>query len=906
MEAKASSGHATARRVWSFGRCEFDESRWTLTVDGAPVDIEGKPLDILLELLGHAGEVVTKGELMESVWPGVTVAEGSLTTAMSKLRRAIGDTADQVIVTVPRIGYRLAGPVSVRLVESADPEPSPFAAGMALPRRPHWRFSERLGLTRSSEVWRIEHDKTREARVVKYARDADGLRALKREVTLSRLMREALGPRPDLVPIIEWDFSAHPHHLESAWGGPDLPHWVERRGGATAIPLATRLELVASVATTVAAAHELAILHKDLKPANILVEDLSGGGVQAKVVDFGSAALTDPEQLDAMGITRTGVFAGEGPESARSGTLIWMAPELLAGGAATTASDVFALGVILYQVVVGDLRRPFAPGWEADVDDPLLREDIAAAAASNPQSRLRTAEALAERLRTLDARRLARNRLIETEARAQAAEARLARLRARRPWLATASATLVLAAAATATLYIGAARDRDAARRQSHITEVVNRFLADDLIGRASPFKSAGPDESLLTAVKTAAGAIDRRFAAEPAVAARLHQALANALDKRSDWADARAQYGLAIAAWERAQGAGSPDATVTRLQQATMESRSYEQGSAPRAAALIAAAAPRIGPRSRPDLNVWLASARGMAALVGNDGKTAEREFAAACAAAERLPSFSPAARLTLRQRLAFTKFRLGDGAGAEALFRDLARDFAAEEGPDGPNGLMVGMNIAQALMVQGRHAEAVAQANATYPALRARLGDDHEMTLQLVTTRAQSEGMLERWDEAIRDDLLVHAAAVRKQGPKSFFAIATLSDAATAQCRSGRVAEGARNAGEAHALALAAFGKAALTDATAYTLAECQIAAGQPALAARSLEGIDRAAVAQLAADPNWGANVDLALARIALAQGRKAEARTLLDRAAPAFRLKSADPFLVRTWRTLDQAT
>ncbi len=82
----------------------------------AAVEIEGKPLDILLELLRHAGEVVTKGELIEAVWPGVTVAEGSLTTAMSKLRRAIGDVADSVIVTVPRIGYRLTGPVAVRRV----------------------------------------------------------------------------------------------------------------------------------------------------------------------------------------------------------------------------------------------------------------------------------------------------------------------------------------------------------------------------------------------------------------------------------------------------------------------------------------------------------------------------------------------------------------------------------------------------------------------------------------------------------------------------------------------------------------------------------------------------------------------------------------------------------------------
>jgi serine/threonine protein kinase len=674
------------------------------------------------------------------------------------------------------------------------------------------------------------------------------------------------------------------------------------------VPLGARLDLLASVAATVAAAHDLGILHKDLKPGNILVQDLADGSIAPKVIDFGSADLADPHRLDALGITRTSALAEEATQGDRSGTLLWMAPELLSGGVATTASDVFALGVMLYQLVVADLRRPFAPGWEADVADPLLREDISVAAARNPHERLRTAQALADRLRSLDARRLTRDRLIEAEARALAAESRLARLRARRPWLATAVGSIALATAATSALYVGAAHDRDTARRQQHITEVVNRFLADDLIGRASPFKSAGPDETLLSAVKTASAAIDTRFAGEPAVAARLHQAIANALDKRSDWADARTQYGLAIAAWRRAEGEDSAGGVVTQLQQAMMEARSYEQGSLSRAAGLVAAAEPRVGRLSspRPDLPVWLASARGMIALVGNDIRTAQREFAAACAVADRLSDFNPTQRLTLRQRLAFTKIRLGDGVGAEALFRGLIRDFTAIEGPAGPNVLMVSVNLAQALMVQGRHAEAIAQANATYPALRSRLGDDHEMTLQLLTTRAQSEGMLEHWDDSIRDDLLVHDAAVRKQGPRSFFAIATLSDAATAQCRSGRLAEGARNAEAARDFALAAFGKAALADATAYTLAECEIAANQPERAARNLEGIDREAVAQLAADPNWGSNVDLALARIAFAQGRKADARALLERAAPAFRLKTADPFLVRTWQALDRAT
>ena len=58
----------------------------------------------------HAGEVVTKGELLEAVWPGTAVVDGSLATAISKVRKLLGDD-EKVIVTVPRVGYKLAAPV---------------------------------------------------------------------------------------------------------------------------------------------------------------------------------------------------------------------------------------------------------------------------------------------------------------------------------------------------------------------------------------------------------------------------------------------------------------------------------------------------------------------------------------------------------------------------------------------------------------------------------------------------------------------------------------------------------------------------------------------------------------------------------------------------------------------------
>src|SRR3569623_2059531 len=74
-----------------------------------------KYVEALRELRLRPGDVVTKDELLDAVWPVGTVGEASLATAMTKLRRALGagPADDGVIETVPRLGYRLIAPVEV-------------------------------------------------------------------------------------------------------------------------------------------------------------------------------------------------------------------------------------------------------------------------------------------------------------------------------------------------------------------------------------------------------------------------------------------------------------------------------------------------------------------------------------------------------------------------------------------------------------------------------------------------------------------------------------------------------------------------------------------------------------------------------------------------------------------------
>ncbi len=897
-----SRSSATQAYIWTFLDWKVDEANRLLSRKGAAAEIESKPFDLLIELLRHAGEVVTKDELLDAIWPEVTVVEGSLTTAVSKLRKAIGDTESRIIVTVPKIGYRFAATVEIQ-AEKTPVINLTIAAGDAVPGRPNWRFVERIGQSALAEVWYIAHEKTRNAHVLKLTANAEGLRALKREVAVMRLFQETLGERPDFVSVIDWNFAEAPFFVESAYSGVSLSKWAESQDGLAQVPLALRIDIMARVASTVAAAHGVGVLHKDLKPDNILMAVDRNGHWQPKVADFGSAFLLQPDRLAQLGITHT---ATDSESEGLAGTMPWLAPELFADGAPSIASDVYALGVLLFQLACGDLRRPLSTGWESQIDDLVLRSDIAAATAGDMSVRLDSASELARRLHTLDARRQEASAARTAEDKVLRDQARLSQLRARRPWMIAAGAALVLGAGISIFMAMQASAERDRALRQTRIADAVNGFLANDLLARSSPFKSEVPNETFIGAVMQAAPLIDRRFATEPAIAARLHQTIANAFDKRSSWSEARAEYNSALALWRKAGEGGVADAAVTELQRAMMEARSYQDGSLDMAKSQIADAAKLIQDNriDRPDVAVWLASARGMAALIGNDAKSAQAQFQIAVDGSAHLAQFDPSARATFRQRLAFTKIRLGDGAGAEKDFRALASDYAAIEGVDGPNVLMTQMNLIQALMIGSHHEAAITEADRLYPRLAKRLGEDHEMALQLLMTRAQSEGMLERWSDAIRDDRNAHRLASKKLGARSFFAVASLVDQATAQCRSGQADAGLRSAQQAYADALAGFGKVALTDAARFTLAECQIGLGRIDEAGKGLETINADEVAQLAGDPNWGANVDLEKARIAEARNQPAEVKTYLQRVSKVYASPSSDPYQSRIYRDLLQ--
>ena len=365
--------------------------------------------------------------------------------------------------------------------------------GLEVPRRPHWVLEKKLSEGGFGEVWLASHEKLREQRVFKFCFEAERLRALQREITLFRLLKEELGDRDDIARILDWNFEKAPYFIESEYAADgDLLEWAKEQGGIGNVPMARRLEIIAQLATALSKAHSVAVLHKDVKPANVLIAGGADGAVQVRLADFGIGAITERERLEDAGFTVLGFTAKTKDESSSySGTRLYMAPELLEGKPATLQADVYALGVMLYQIVIGDFERALAPGWRRDVGDELLREDIAFAVDGSPERRLANALRIAERLRSLEDRR----QKLETERRereqAREAQAALERTQKRRKLMAEVIVALTLFAGA---MVAQSFRVADAARnasREAEVAERVSRFM-EELFEESDPAVARG------------------------------------------------------------------------------------------------------------------------------------------------------------------------------------------------------------------------------------------------------------------------------------------------------------------------------------------------------------------------------------------------------------------------------
>jgi DNA-binding winged helix-turn-helix (wHTH) protein len=143
----------TTGLVYRFGRCELRPDQRQLLVDGRPQQLEPRPFEMLVMLVRHRERLVSKTELLDSLWHGESVGPGSIAVAMCKIRKAIRDDRDRSLIrTLHRVGYRFTAEVTEEPDRSGPADagtPMHFASGGRPPAnlaRPEQRVA-RQGLT---------------------------------------------------------------------------------------------------------------------------------------------------------------------------------------------------------------------------------------------------------------------------------------------------------------------------------------------------------------------------------------------------------------------------------------------------------------------------------------------------------------------------------------------------------------------------------------------------------------------------------------------------------------------------------------------------------------------------------------------------------------------------------------
>jgi serine/threonine protein kinase/tetratricopeptide (TPR) repeat protein len=577
-----------------------------------------------------------------------------------------------------------------------------------------------------------------------------------------------------------------------------------------------RLELFIPVCQAIQHAHQKGVIHRDIKPTNVLVA-LYDGETVPKVIDFGIAKAIDQPLTERTMCTRYGTVVG---------TPSYMSPEQAESSAqgVDTRSDIYSLGVVLYELLTGSTPLDRARLHEADYPELLRR--IREEEPPKPSTRLGASRAtLAEisALRGTEPARLPklmrgeidwivmkalekdRARRYETagglardirrhldgeavEAGPPSVAYRLGKLARRyRAALAVAAgfaALLVLGAALSTWQAIAATRARDRAmaaealaraaeaqaraegvkaRRSAAEARAVLGFYEDHVLAAARPEGQAGgrgKDVTLREAVYATEPRIARAFRDQPTVEARVRDALGMTFRYLGDPALTIRQHERAL---ELRTAALGPDHADTLTTQNHLALAYQDNGRLDLAIPLyertLAARVAALGPDHADTLITGnnLALAYRDAGLWDRAIPLFERTLADETA---RLGADHPDT-LTTRNNLALTYRDDGQWARAIALFERTLTARAATLGPDHPDTLLTEQNLAMAYREAGLWDRAIPLFERAHAVQTARLGADHPFTLLTRNNLAPAYQAVGQVDRAIA--LLEQTAAGR-----------------------------------------------------------------------------------------------------------------------------------------------
>ena len=670
------------------------------------------------------------------------------------------------------------------------------AARRPLPERiGRYRIRGQVGEGGMGVVYEAEQEQPRRIVAVKVIKSAFESAALRRRFEAET---EALGrlQHPGIAQIYEagladWEFGQLPYFAMEFIHGDSLLQYAEKNK----LGIRQRMELMGRICDAVQHAHQRGLIHRDLKPGNILV-DTTG---QPKILDFGVACAADGSSQSARQ-TVLGELVG---------TLAYMSPEQVLADPLEidTRTDVYSLGVILYELLSG--RLPYKLGRSLTEASQAIREQepvllssinrdfrgdmetiVNKALEKDKVQRYRSAASLADDIRRFlgDAPILARS---------PSATYQIGKFARRHRVLVGASVTVLIVVAAgvvTSTREAvranrsersavllrdratdaeqAARKERDRAVNQEQIATVernravvaegraiqdrnraiaekrraddeantakaVRDFLQNDLLSQASaasqalPNSKPDPDIKVRTALDRAAARLSGKFGRQPLVEASIRQTLAETYEALGLYPEAQQQVERALELRRRERGENDPDTLKTAY---TLAWLYFDQGNYKQAEDLYT----RVVDKQRHILGTahpdTLASMSDLGIVYQNLGQLpkAETLFVSVLESNRKLLPKDHPDTLNSMNNLAVLYSQSGKYPQAERLYTEALETQRRVLGNEHPATLLNGNNLAILHQKQGKYPEAEALLESVFETRKRILGADHPETLR------------------------------------------------------------------------------------------------------------------------------------------------------------------------------
>jgi serine/threonine protein kinase len=332
---------------------ELDRGAYELRRSGRALKLERIPMEILLLLVERRGQLVAREDIIGRIW-GTDVfldTDNSINSAIRKIRQVLRDDPENPVFvqTVTGKGYRFIAEVTQASVPAQQGGvANPGAKEQAIVPDlliSHYRIEEKIASGGMGDVFQAEDIRLGRHVAIKFLseKSAGDSRALERFVLEARAASSLNHPNICTIYEIE-EYEDRPVIVMELLEGETLRQRI-RRGP---LEIDQLLDMGIHVSDALQAAHAKGIIHRDIKPGNIFMTQ-SG---QMKILDFGLAKLTAGHAVPVDEVQDPLTMEGVLP-----GTRHYMSPEQLRDEEIDRRSDIFSLGVVLYEMATG--TKPF-------------------------------------------------------------------------------------------------------------------------------------------------------------------------------------------------------------------------------------------------------------------------------------------------------------------------------------------------------------------------------------------------------------------------------------------------------------------------------------------------------------------------------------------------------------------